>query len=915
MVLCESTSPQNDPIQCRRLWQAVMELLLSACRHCRMDRDARYAIRHQNAHETIRRDNALLKTIAKALFSSADERQFTKYRKRVEAINALEAEISVLTDEGLMSRSLELRKKVRDGAKVDSILVEGFALVREAAKRKIGQRHYDVQLIGGMTMADGMIAEMRTGEGKTLVATLAAYVNALSGDGVHVVTVNDYLSKRDHDLMAPIYRALGLTTAHLGPDDPQPIRKAAYAADITYTTNNQIGFDHLRDTLAIERDAMVQRPFNFAIVDEVDSILIDEARTPLIISGPAEDNSALYAAIDRIVVRVPRNEVDQDIKEKSVFLKDEGLSRIEEMMRRVGMIKEGEQLHDPQHGTLLHQVTAALRAHHLFQRNKHYIVKDGEIVIVDEFTGRTMPGRRFNEGIHQAIEAKERVAILPESETLASITLQNLFRGYRKLSGMTGTGVTEAKEFGDIYGLGILAIPTNKPVARKDMADMIYRTHKEKIAAVLGAIEEAHLRLQPVLVGTATIEHSEEIAKELLKRGYAQIDFDDAHALQDSYAAAEKGLPSKRFAVLNARQNGQEAYVVGQAGIPGAITIATNMAGRGTDIQLGGNASLRYVRETATLPDEIASIRFDEIAAQTERFAKAARDAGGLLVIGTERHESRRIDNQLRGRSGRQGDPGRSQFYLAFSDDVIKRFGKLDLLADQLELKEGEAISHPLVTGAVNKAQAKQEAHNFEIRKTVIQFDDVVNEQRKAVAKERGRLLDSDDVRPLVIEMRDGWIDDLVDANLPERSFPEQWDVDALVAEAKRVLHLEVPLAEWIKEDDITADDVRDRLHSLVDATFAERVAAYEAIMGKDAFDRDVAKRFALLVLDMAWRDHSSDLDHLKQVVGLRAIGQRDPLSEFRVDASEAFDRMVIRWHEFVTLEIMRPHAPARQAA
>src|SRR4051812_10700279 len=723
----------------------------------------------------------MLANLAKKIFGSANDRRVKSYRPRVAEINALEPEFERLSDEELRARTETFKAELAGGKDLEDILAPAFATVREAAKRTLGQRHFDVQLVGGMVLHEGGIAEMKTGEGKTLVATLPVYLNALAGKGVHVVTVNDYLARRDADWMGQIYRFLGLSVGVIvhGLDDAE--RAQAYACDITYGTNNEYGFDYLRDNMKYEVAQMVQRGHNYAIVDEVDSILVDEARTPLIISGPLDDRSDLYLAIDQVVPRLTKSDYDLDEKQRAVSLTETGNERMEELLREVGLLKEGD-LYDAHNATLVHHVNQALRAHTLFQRDKDYIVRNGEVVIIDEFTGRMMPGRRYSEGLHQALEAKERVQVQPENQTLASITFQNYFRLYDKLAGMTGTAATEADEFLEIYNLEVVEIPTNRPVCRIDEDDEVYRTADEKYKGIIREIETASGRAQPILVGTTSIEKSEYLAELLKKDGFAQIDFDDPQALEPLYKAARAGSAVRHFAVLNARFHEQEAFIVAQAGVPGAITIATNMAGRGTDIQLGGNAKMRIERELAGLEGDARTAREKEILEEIASFKDKALAGGGLYVLGTERHESRRIDNQLRGRSGRQGDPGRSKFYLSLQDDLMRIFGsdRMDGMLSKLGLKEDEAIVHPWINKAIERAQAKVEARNFDIRKNILKYDNVMNDQRKVVFEQRKEFMNQESVRETIDEMRHGIIDDMVARRIPESAYAEQWDVAGL---------------------------------------------------------------------------------------------------------------------------------------
>jgi preprotein translocase subunit SecA len=866
----------------------------------------------------------MIGALARKFFGTSNDRRIKSYQPRVDAINKLEPELAKLTDEQLKARTDEFRKQLAEGKTLDDLLVPAFATVREAAKRTLGQRHFDVQLIGGMVLHEGDIAEMKTGEGKTLVATLPVYLNALAGKGVHVVTVNDYLAKRDAEWMGQVYGFLGLTTGIIvhGLDDGQ--RKASYACDITYGTNNEYGFDYLRDNMKYALDQMVQRDHFFAIVDEVDSILIDEARTPLIISGPLDDRSDFYNTIDTYIPKLDKSDYDVDEKQRTVALTEAGMEKLENLLRDAGLLK-GDSLYDIDNVSTVHHINQALRAHSLFTRDKDYIVRDGEVVIIDEFTGRMMPGRRYSEGLHQALEAKERQPIQPENQTLASITFQNYFRMYEKLAGMTGTAATEADEFFDIYKLEVREIPTNVPVARLDEDDEVYRTANEKYAAILAEIERANARLQPVLVGTASIEKSETLADYLRKNGYKQIDFADAKALEKLYKAARDGKPAKLFAVLNARFHEQEAYIVAEAGIPGAITIATNMAGRGTDIKLGGSLDMRVALETAGITDEAEkAAKAAEIKADIEKFreivlraeetieiepakgskpAKTITKPGGLYIIGSERHESRRIDNQLRGRSGRQGDPGRSKFFLSLEDDLMRIFGsdRLDTMLQRLGLQEGEAIIHPWINKALEKAQQKVEARNFDIRKNLLKFDNVQNDQRKVIFEQRIDLMKDESVAETVTDMRHALIDDLVTKHVPEQAYAEQWDVAGLKEELKRVLDLDLPVDEWAKEEGIADEEMLARIEKAAD----ERMAAKVAQWGPDVL-RYVEKSILLQTLDHLWREHLVMLDHLRQVVGLRGYGQRDPLQEYKSEAFTLFESLIAHLREAVTAQLMR---------
>ncbi len=841
-------------------------------------------------------------SLAKKIFGSVNDRRLKSYRPKVAAINAMEAELEALSDEQLRARTEDFKAQLAAGKTLDDILVPAFATVREAAKRTLGQRHFDVQLIGGMVLHEGSIAEMRTGEGKTLVATLPVYLNALAGKGVHVVTVNDYLARRDSEWMGQVYRFLGLSVGVIvhGLDDVE--RAAAYTADITYGTNNEYGFDYLRDNMKYEMAQMVQRGHNFAIVDEVDSILVDEARTPLIISGPLDDRSDLYNAIDKVIPRLDKSDYELDEKQRSVALTEDGTEKIEQLLRAEGLLKEGD-LYDAQNATLVHHMNQALRAHTLFQRDKDYIVRNGEVVIIDEFTGRMMQGRRYSEGLHQALEAKEHVQVQPENQTLASITFQNYFRLYGKLSGMTGTAATEADEFLDIYNLDVVEVPTNRPVARVDEDDEVYRTMDERYQAVIRDIEASSAKGQPILVGTTSIEKSEHLAEMLIKDGYTLIDFENPLALEPLYRDARAGRGTKHFAVLNARFHEQEAFIVAQAGVPGAITIATNMAGRGTDIQLGGNAKMRIERELAGLEGEERAAKEKVILDEVASFKEKALAAGGLYVLGTERHESRRIDNQLRGRSGRQGDPGRSKFYLSLQDDLMRIFGsdRMDGMLQKLGLKEGEAIIHPWINKAIERAQAKVEARNFDIRKNILKYDNVMNDQRKVVFEQRKEFMAEESVRDTIDDMRHGVIDDVVSRAIPENAYAEQWDVGGLKENVLNFLNLDLPIEEWAKEEGIADDEIRERITKAADEAYAQRVEANSAeVMNY------VEKQVLLQSLDHLWREHLVTLDHLRQVIGWRGLAQRDPLNEYKSEAFELFNTMIGHLREQVTGQLMR---------
>lgn len=846
----------------------------------------------------------MLGAVARKLFGSANERRIRSYQPRVKAINALESEVAALSDEALKARTADFKKQLADGKSLDDILEPAFATVREAAKRVLGQRHFDVQLIGGMILHEGRIAEMKTGEGKTLVATLPVYLNALAGRGVHVVTVNDYLAKRDAEWMGKVYGFLGLTTGIIvhGLDDAQ--RKAAYECDVTYGTNNELGFDYLRDNMKYRPEDMVQRDHVFAIVDEVDSILVDEARTPLIISGPLDDRSEFYNTIDSYIPALDKTDYEVDEKQRTVTLTEAGMEKLEQRLRTAGELK-GDSLYDVENVSVVHHVNQALRAHKLFQRDKDYIVRNNEVVIIDEFTGRMMPGRRYSEGLHQALEAKEHVAIQPENQTLASITFQNYFRMYEKLAGMTGTALTEADEFMDIYGLEVLEVPTNKPLARIDDHDEVYRSQAEKYRAIITLIEDCKKRGQPVLVGTTSIEKSEQLADLLREAGWEAHDFSDPNAFAALYSGDDGATKKKVFAILNARYHEQEAFIVSQAGVPGAVTIATNMAGRGTDIQLGGNADMRIRQEITDLEgdERDKSPRAAAIREQVSKLKDKALAAGGLYVLGTERHESRRIDNQLRGRSGRQGDPGHSKFFLSLEDDLMRIFGsdRLEGMLTKLGLKEDEAIVHPWINKALEKAQQKVEARNFDIRKNLLKYDDVMNDQRKVIFEQRLDLMRDDHVEDTVADMRHQIIDDLVGKHIPENAYPEQWDVDGLHDAVGHVLTLDLPVKDWAKEEGIADEEVKERIKRAADEWMAAKVAKW----GPDVM-RYVEKSILLQSLDHLWREHLVMLEHLRQVVGLRGYAQRDPLNEYKAEAFALFEGMVAGLREAVTAQLMR---------
>ncbi|MBI4969009.1 MAG: preprotein translocase subunit SecA [Rhodospirillales bacterium] len=810
--------------------------------------------------------------IARRLFGSANDRILKTMKGSVAAINALEPELEKLDDDALKARTGWFKERLEKGESLDDLLPEAFATVREAAKRTLGQRHFDVQLLGGMVLHRGMISEMKTGEGKTLVATLPVYLNALAGKGVHVVTVNDYLAQRDAEWMGQIYKFLGLSVGCIvhGLDDAE--RQQAYGCDVTYGTNNELGFDYLRDNMKFRLEEMVHRPFSYAIVDEVDSILIDEARTPLIISGPTEDNSELYLKVDALIPKLEAAHFEKDEKARAVTLTEAGVERMEALLTEHGLMKQGG-LYDIANISLVHHGNQALRAHKLFTRDVDYIVKDDKVVIIDEFTGRMMEGRRYSEGLHQALEAKERVEIQNENQTLASITFQNYFRLYPKLAGMTGTAMTEAGEFAEIYNLEVVEIPTNLPCVRADHDDEVYRTAAEKNAAIVTLIEECRERRQPILVGTVSIEKSEHLAA-LLKK---------------------KNIPHK---VLNARYHEQEAFIVAQAGAPGAVTIATNMAGRGTDIQLGGNLTMRLKQELGDLEGPARAAKEAQIRQEIEASKAIALEAGGLYVIGTERHESRRIDNQLRGRSGRQGDPGASKFFLSLEDDLMRIFGsdRLDGMLQKLGLKDGEAIVHPWINKALEKAQQKVEARNFEIRKNLLKFDDVMNDQRKVVYEQRRDLMTTTDVSATTADMRRETVQAMVGRCIPEKAYPEEWNAPGLHEEALRIFGLDLPVLDWVKEEGIADQEIRERLESAIDRKMAEKAANF----GPETM-RMVEKSLLLQILDQSWKEHLLALDHLRQGIGLRAYGQRDPLNEYKREAFNLFETMLEQLRERVT--------------
>ena len=814
-----------------------------------------------------------LNKVAKAIFGSSNDRYLKSLRPLITRVNDLEASISALTDEQLQAQTPKLKAELEAGKPLDDVLPEAFATVREAARRTLGQRHYDVQLVGGIVLHRGEIAEMRTGEGKTLVATLAVYLNALTGKGVHVVTVNDYLASRDAQWMGQVYRFLGLSVGVIVPNLDDQTRRAAYASDITYGTNNEFGFDYLRDNMKYNREQMVQRPFNFAVVDEVDSVLVDEARTPLIISGPTDDKSVLYTQVNAVVKELAREDVEIDEKQKSVILTEAGTEKVERMLSAAGLL-EGENLYDFENTQVVHHLNQALRAIMIFRSDTDYIVRDGKVIIIDEFTGRMMDGRRWSEGLHQAVEAKEGVQIMPENQTLASITFQNYFRMYPKLGGMTGTAATDAAEFFDIYKLNVVEIPTNVDVLRKDVDDEFYKNADDKFKAIVKSIREAQLRGQPVLVGTVSIEKSELLSQFLKTEAVEHV-------------------------VLNARYHEQEAVIVEDAGRIGAVTIATNMAGRGTDIKLGGNEEARIARELGDLPAgperEAAEARIKaEVAA--ERIQVQAN--GGLFVLGTERHESRRIDNQLRGRSGRQGDPGLSRFYLSLDDDLLRIFGQQNMLTRLMNsgLEEGEAIIHPWISKAIETAQKKVEARNYDVRKQLLQYDDVMNDQRKVVYEQRADIMDSETVGDVVIDMRHETVNAIVANRCPTGSYPEQWDVAGLQEDVTGTLGLPIDVAAWAREEGIDPEIMVDRL---IDQSGA-LVTAKAAEMPADTWI-SIEKSFLLQGLDHHWKEHLATLDSLRSVIHLRAYAQKTPINEYKREAFALFERMLAAVREDVT--------------
>ncbi len=828
----------------------------------------------------------MLGALATRFFGSSNERKLRPMFKRVEEINALELRFAAMSDHELRGMTAAFKDRLTNGEELDDLLPEAFAVVREAAKRTLGQRHFDVQLVGGMVLHQGRIAEMKTGEGKTLVATLPVYLNALTGKGVHVVTVNDYLAKRDAEWMGQVYKFLGLSVGCIVHNLTDEERKQAYAADVTYGTNNEFGFDYLRDNMKYSINTMVQRGHAYAIVDEVDSILIDEARTPLIISGPTEDQTEVYRSVDKLIPQLTKDDYELDEKQKTVTLTEAGNEKMANLLRAAGLLPEGD-LYDLNNINIVHHVNQALKAHTIFQKDRDYIVKDRKVVIIDEFTGRMMEGRRYSDGLHQALEAKEDCAIQPENVTLASITFQNYFRLYEKLAGMTGTAMTEAAEFMDIYNLDVAEIPTNRPMIRKDQDDEVYRTVEEKNEAIIKLIEDCQKRGQPVLVGTTSIEKSELLSALLKKRKI-------------------------RHNVLNARYHEQEANIVAQAGVTGTVTIATNMAGRGTDIQLGGNADMRIRNELGGILDEKErEIRAAQIRAEVAADKERALAAGGLYIVGTERHESRRIDNQLRGRSGRQGDPGASKFFLSLQDDLMRIFGseRMDSMLTKLGLEKGEAIAHPWVNKALEKAQQKVEARNFEIRKNILKYDNVLNDQRKVVFEQRKEIMSSDDVSDQIADFREEVVDELVHRHIPPKAYAEQWDAVGLHEEVLNIFGVDLPIVDWTKEEGIADEEVRERILKAVEARAAERAAN----AGPDVM-RYVEKAVLLQTLDHDWREHIVNLDHLRQYVGLRGYGQRDPLNEYKSEAFELFQNLLSGMRVNVVRQLMHLQINVEQA-
>ena len=827
--------------------------------------------------------------IAKKVFGTPNDRRIREVQAIVENINALEKDFSLLSDSEIISKTKELKQRYGEGETLDKLLPEAFANCREAAKRTLGLRAFDVQLVGGIFLHRGNISEMKTGEGKTLVATFPAYLNALVGKGVHIVTVNDYLAKRDAEWMSKVYTALGMTTGVVYPQQEDEEKLEAYSCDITYATNNELGFDYLRDNMKPSIDQIAQKHHYFAIVDEVDSILVDEARTPLIISGPAQDRSELYIQIDKLIPNLEENHFTIDEKSRNVTFTDEGNDFLELQLRKRDLLPDTQSLYDPESTTVVHHVNQGLRAHKLFSKDKDYIVRDKQVVLIDEFTGRMMSGRRLSDGLHQAIEAKEGCDIQPENVTLASVTFQNYFRLYEKLSGMTGTAATEADEFMEIYKLGVLEIPTNVPITRVDADDRVYRTAKEKYAAIVEEVKEANSNGQPVLLGTTSIEKS-ELLSSLLK---------------------DSGV---KHNVLNARQHEQEAAIVADAGKFGAVTIATNMAGRGTDIQLGGNMEMQVLEALKDKPKSNPELIRKTIEEKHSKDKKQVLKAGGLFVLASERHESRRIDNQLRGRSGRQGDPGKTCFFLSLEDDLMRIFGseRLDKVLSTLGMEEGEAIIHPWVNKSLERAQSKVEARNFDIRKQLLKFDDVMNDQRIAIFEQRLDIMRAEDQTEIIDDMRNDVIDDLINVHIPPKSYPDQWDLDGLKDAVKEGINLDLPIDDWANEEGVDDELLTERIEDAANSMMADKTKAF----GKEAMQQ-VEKQLLLQTIDTKWREHLITLEHLRSVVGFRGYAQRDPLNEYKNEAFQLFERLLngLRYDVTKQLSIVRPLTDAERKA
>mgnify|MGYP003668916523 FL=1 len=823
--------------------------------------------------------------ITKKVFGTRNDRKIRAARPLVEKVNALEPEFEKMSDEDIKNKTEELASRALKGESLDDLLPEAFANCREGARRTLGLRAFDTQLLGAIFLHQGNVAEQKTGEGKTLTATFAAYLNALTHKGVHIVTVNEYLVKRDAEWMGKVFGALGLTTGYIVPNMPDDAKRKAYDCDVTYATNNELGFDYLRDNMKAELRDIFQKQHNFAIVDEVDSILIDEARTPLIISGPSDDRSEMYQSIDTIIPLLQPEHYELDEKTRGVTFTDDGVEFLEEQLRAREMMEPEFTLYDPESTSLVHHVNQGLRAHKLFEKDKDYIVRDGEVVLIDEFTGRMMAGRRLGDGLHQAIEAKEGVDIKPENITLASVTFQNYFRLYDKLAGMTGTALTEADEFMEIYGLGVVEVPTNVPVARIDEDDAVYRTAAEKYAAMIEKVKVAHAKGQPCLVGTTSIEKSEMLSRMLEAEGI-------------------------KHNVLNARQHEQEAQIVGDAGKFGAVTIATNMAGRGTDIQLGGNVELKVLEALAADPDADPVATRKRIEAETADEKKKVLEVGGLYVLASERHESRRIDNQLRGRSGRQGDPGRSSFYLSLEDDLMRIFGseRLEKVLTSLGLKEGEAIIHPWVNKSLERAQAKVEGRNFDMRKQLLKFDDVMNEQRKVIFGQRRDIMEAQDLHEITEDMRHQMIDDMIDQYMPRNTYADQWDTQGFYADVIEQLGMDVPVIAWCEEDGVDEDIIRERLIEATDKLMAEKAEKF----GEENM-RNIEKHFLLQTIDTKWREHLLTLEHLRSVVGFRGYAQRDPLNEYKNESFQLFEGMLDSLRADVTRRLARVEPPSEE--